>query len=151
MDHNGRTQTCLIGEDASLHTPGDSQLDAVTCDTAAHGFHCESAADNGSKDSRDRADMHDHDNERTQDIGNGHEGHEFLGDSRDTLDTADDHERCKDHQDDACDISGNGEYLVEVGTDRVDLAHVADTERGDRAEYTEEHCKDRADLLTSGF
>ena len=151
MDHNRGTKTCLVGEDTSLHTPGNSELEAVACDTAADSLHGESAAENGSKDFRHPADMHDQNDESAEHIGNCHERHEFLRDCRDTLDAADDNQCGKDHQNDTRNIGGDSEHLVQVGADRVDLAHVADTERGDGAEHTEKHCQNSADLLASGF
>ena len=151
MHHDRRTQTCFIGEYASLHTPGDSQFDTVTGDTAADRFHGESTAHDGSKNRTHLINVHDQNDQGADNIGNRHKGHQLLCDRCNSLDAADDDQGRQDHKNDTCHVAGNAEDLVEVGADRIDLAHIADTERGNCTENTEKHCQDGTDLLTSRF
>ena len=50
----------------------------------------------------------------------------------------------KIEQNDSGDIGRDAEYLVQVGADSVDLAHVANAEGGQCAENAEENGEDRA-------
>ena len=137
MNHDRGTQTGLIGEDSALHTPGHREAHTITGDPAADSLHRKGAADDGSKDRRHLADIGDHDGKGADYIGDCHKGNQLFRNRGDALDAADDDQACQNHQDDAGNIRRDTEDLIQVRADRIDLAHVADPEGRQRAEYTE--------------
>ena len=151
MDHDRGTETGLIGEDASLHTPCHSKSDTVACDAAADCLHREGSADNGGKNSTQLADIGKEHDQRTDDIGDRHKGHELLRDRCDALEAADDDQGRQDHQEDTGDIYRDPENLLQVCSDGVDLTHVADTKRGKHAKGAEQDCEHCTDPLAALF
>ena len=150
MDHNGGAQTCFVGEDASLHTPGQSHLYAVADDAAAHSLQAEGSLEDGDENSGKSPDMGKYDDQGPDDIGDGHEGDDLFGNGGDPLKAADDDKTCQDHQEDAGDDGGNAEGGVHVCRNGIDLGHVADTEGGQYAEGREENGQKGADPGKAG-
>ena len=85
MYHNRRTKTGFVREHTTLHAPGQSQLHTGAHDTAAHGAQTECSFENSGKYGTHVTDICKEDHQRTDDIGDGHKGNQFLGDSSDPL------------------------------------------------------------------
>ena len=85
MYHNGGTKTGFVGEDATLHAPGQSQLHTGTYDTAAHGAQTECSFENSGKYGPHVIDICKKDHQCTDDISNCHERNQLLSDSCDSF------------------------------------------------------------------
>ena len=138
----------LVGEDAASDTLGHRELDGNTRRAAGDGSGVKSSLEDGSEHAGNGADIRKHDNERADDVNNGHSGHELFRDLTDALDAAEQHQRHEDGDTDAGDqadehllirrilVERDGDGLDGV-RDGVDLRDVADAERRDGAEHGE--------------
>ena len=119
------THTGFVGKKATSDPVADSILHGDTSSTASCSLRRKGFSKDLSKGLGDLVEIDAHDDERTQDIGNSHEGHDELSDRGDTLLTADD-----DDTDDECDTHTDDPRLYIEGRrqrdcDGVSLHHTS--------------------------
>ena len=145
MGDTGRTTACLIGEGAAAQTPDDGLLQGDAGSSAHDSLGSESGGEDLAEGAGDVLGVADQNNETNQNIQQAHEGDQLFGDAADALDTADqdhgDQQSHGDAQNPAHHLNGlvaeAEEHIDRVGDgagDRIDLAHVADTEGGQHRE-----------------
>ena len=149
MHHDRGAKARLVGEYAALHTPCDSHLDAGTDDTAAYRAQTEGTLKDSGKDSAALINIQKEDNQGSKHIDDSHKRHQFFRNRSDTLQTAHDNKSGEDHKGDTRYIGRNAESRFHVAGDGIDLAHVADAERGHHTEDREQDSQHSADLLKS--
>ena len=164
VNHNGRTETCLVGEHAALEAVGHSYDD--TADAAAHECLGREGVSEDSLEGGDDSLIVDSDDHKAScNEENDHKGNDLLGNVCDTLNTAEGDNCGQRHNDNAENdiVKGNaaenadgGESLYVKGRgnvcyDLVDLTHASDTEGSQHSEDTEENGKNTAGLLEGRF
>ena len=104
------THTGFVGEEATSDPVADGILHRDTSSTASSCLRREGFSKDLSKGLGDLVEIDTHNDERTQDIGNSHKGHDELSDRGDALLSPDDHDtddECDTHTDDPrLDIEG---------------------------------------------
>ena len=101
MDHNGRTKTCFVRENASLAALGDDVPDDDSGCGACDGLDAESELEDGCECCRDRRNVNDNEDQGSEDVCDCHEGNDLLGNGCDPLKTSDDDDACGDHEEDS--------------------------------------------------
>ena len=147
MDHNRGTKTCLVGENASLHTHLHSFCDARADNAACRRLHGKSTLEDRGEDSGDLRNMHYDDHEGADQVQNDHERDQLLRKGGNALQTANNDQGDRQENERADREIRNMERMVDVLRHTVDLAHVPDTERSQDAKCGEQDRKDRSDLF----
>ena len=109
------THTGFVGKEATSDPVADGILHRDTSSTASCSLRREGFSKDLSKGLGDLVEIDAHDDERAQDIGDSHEGHDELSDRSDTLLTADD-----DDTDDECDTHADDPRLDIEGCRQCD-------------------------------
>ncbi len=162
VNHNGRTETCLVGEHAALTTGGNYLADKITCAAADSCGNVECILEDCNKcivklcvvEAKDRngADYEENDHERN----------DLFSNVCDSLKTAEKDKSCDHGKDDTENEVVKGNALIKsyagkcldlecgnhVNNDLVDLAHCTDTEGSENCEDAEEDCKRLTEELT---
>ena len=157
VDHNRRTEACLVGEYAALEALGHDLADHHA-DTAADGCDgLESALEDSAESGQDAGVVDADDDNAAENEEDYHERNDLFRGICDALQTAQSDQSGEDHDNGAEDHiiqaetaqnfdggkSVNGESSGYIGYDLVDLTHGADAEGCQKGKDTEE---DRQDL-----
>src|SRR5690606_30626756 len=138
-------QTRLIGEDAAGHTLLDGEQQRRAEQTARGRLAGERLPEDESERRRKLGDVHDEDGYRDEDVGDDHDGHHTGGEPADALDAAQHHRGHDEDHGRTGEPGGDRPDVLQLGGHRVGLGHVADTERGNRAEQGEEEAEDETE------
>ena len=159
MDHDGRAEAGLVGENTALAALGNDLRDGDARCTACHSLDTKCKAENRCENSACLLEVHDEYGQGADDIKNSHEGNDPLCNCSNALQTADDDQTAEDHQgntDDQVDDgdSGNGaerdilkERSLQIQGDLVDLTHVADAEGCQNGKDCEKRCQNGTEGL----
>ena len=151
MHHDGGAQARLVGEHAALEAPGHSLGDDRPAHAAGSGLEVERALEDGREGGGHLADVHDDDDQGTNDEEHRHEGHDALVRRGDAPEAAQDHQRQEhDHHQRGDDIHHGGvgaDQRVDALGNRGHLPHVADAEGGHDGEQGKQPRQDRTDDL----
>ena len=135
----GRAHARLVGEEAALDA-----VDHRLGDGIAHGagtclLDAERRLDDEGEDTRQLADVHEHHEQRHQDIGDRHEGHHQLGKAGDAANAAEDDETGEHHQGQTAHPVRDAEGDVHGQADGVGLHRVEHQTEGQQQAEGEDH------------
>ena len=140
----------LIGEQAPGHAEAHGLLDAQTQCAAEDGLGIEGAHEDGLDGGEKVGVVDDQDDEASQDVEAGHDGHDLLREGGDAPHAADEDERGDGGHNDAHDGLGDAESGVEGVSDGVGLDHVAHEAQGQDDGDGEEAGQELAEAALEG-
>ena len=118
VSHGSGTQTSFVGEDTTLHAPGDNHEHGADCTTGnTCGGKC--ASKDVTEDSRQGTSGEDNHSQAGHDVNHSHAGDQLLGNGTQTLDAAEQNE-CSCHSQDQADDQVDGGQSSEVRVESQD-------------------------------
>ena len=134
-----RAHARLVGEEAALDAVDHRLGDGIAHGPGTRLLDTEGRLDDESQNPGQLTDVHDHHEQRHQDVSQRHEGHHQLGETGDAADAAEDDEAGEHHQGQTAHPVGDAEGDVHGQADGVGLHRVEHQTEGQQQAEGEDH------------